>query len=154
MGNPLHYSCLKNPMDRGGWWATVHRVTQHAHPKQMSCCYLREDQTEREKNKAKMRINSYKLINVFLCLYLTHEFMFSHSGLSNSLQPHRLQLARLLSPGDYPSKTTAAGSHFLLWEIFPTQGQTPHLLQLLPWQVDSLALSHLRSPKKSKSHRN
>jgi len=25
-GNPLHYSCLENPMDRGAWWATVHRV--------------------------------------------------------------------------------------------------------------------------------
>ena len=22
--NPLHYSCLENPMDRGVWWATVH----------------------------------------------------------------------------------------------------------------------------------
>ena len=22
-GNPLHYSRLKNPMDRGDWWATV-----------------------------------------------------------------------------------------------------------------------------------
>ena len=22
--NPLQYSCLENPMDRGGWWATVH----------------------------------------------------------------------------------------------------------------------------------
>ena len=22
-GNPLQYSCLKNPMDRGAWWATV-----------------------------------------------------------------------------------------------------------------------------------
>ena len=21
--NPLQYSCLKNPMDRGAWWATV-----------------------------------------------------------------------------------------------------------------------------------
>ena len=27
-GNPLHYSCLKNPMDRGAWWATVHGVTK------------------------------------------------------------------------------------------------------------------------------
>ena len=27
-GNPLQYSCLKNPMDRGTWWATVHRVTE------------------------------------------------------------------------------------------------------------------------------
>ena len=27
-GNPLQYSCLENPMDRGAWWATVHRVTK------------------------------------------------------------------------------------------------------------------------------
>ena len=27
-GNPLQYSCLENPMDRGAWWATVHRVTE------------------------------------------------------------------------------------------------------------------------------
>ena len=27
-GNPLQYSCLENPMDRGTWWATVHRVTK------------------------------------------------------------------------------------------------------------------------------
>ena len=26
-GNPLKYSCLENPMDRGAWWATVQRVT-------------------------------------------------------------------------------------------------------------------------------
>ena len=25
-GNPLQYSCLQNPMDRGAWWATVQRV--------------------------------------------------------------------------------------------------------------------------------
>ena len=25
-GTPLQYSCLENPMDRGAWWATVHRV--------------------------------------------------------------------------------------------------------------------------------
>ena len=27
-GNPLNYSCLENPMDRGAWWATVHWVTK------------------------------------------------------------------------------------------------------------------------------
>ena len=27
-GNSLQYSCLENPMDRGAWQATVHRVTQ------------------------------------------------------------------------------------------------------------------------------
>ena len=28
LSNPLQYSCLENPMDRGAWWATVHGVTQ------------------------------------------------------------------------------------------------------------------------------
>ena len=27
-GNPLQYSCLENPMVRGAWWATVHRVAK------------------------------------------------------------------------------------------------------------------------------
>ena len=27
-GNPLQYSCLGNPIDRGAWWATVHGVTK------------------------------------------------------------------------------------------------------------------------------
>ena len=27
-GNPLHYSCLENSMDRGGWQAAVHRVSK------------------------------------------------------------------------------------------------------------------------------
>ena len=26
--NPLQYSCLENPMDRGSWWSTVHEVTK------------------------------------------------------------------------------------------------------------------------------
>ena len=27
-GNPLQYICLKHHMDRGAWWATVHRVAE------------------------------------------------------------------------------------------------------------------------------
>ena len=27
-GNPLQYSCLENPMDRGAWQATIHGVTK------------------------------------------------------------------------------------------------------------------------------
>ena len=36
-GNPLQYSCLENPKDRGDWWATVYGVAkesdtvEHAH---------------------------------------------------------------------------------------------------------------------------
>ena len=27
-GNPLQYSCLESPKDRGAWWATVHGVAE------------------------------------------------------------------------------------------------------------------------------
>ena len=27
-GYPLQYACMKNPMDRGAWWATVHGVAK------------------------------------------------------------------------------------------------------------------------------
>ena len=27
-GNPLQYSCLESPIDRGAWWATVHGVAK------------------------------------------------------------------------------------------------------------------------------
>ena len=30
-GNPLQYSCVGNPMDRGAWWATVHGVANIRH---------------------------------------------------------------------------------------------------------------------------
>ena len=30
-GNPLQYSCLENPIDRGAWQATVHGVTRVRH---------------------------------------------------------------------------------------------------------------------------
>ena len=29
--NPLEYSCLEKPMDRGAWWATVHGVAKVGH---------------------------------------------------------------------------------------------------------------------------
>ena len=27
-GDPLQYTCLENPLDRGAWWATVHEVAE------------------------------------------------------------------------------------------------------------------------------
>ena len=35
-GNPLQYSCLENPMDRGTWQATVHAVTESDTTEQLS----------------------------------------------------------------------------------------------------------------------
>ena len=37
-GNPLQYSCLENPMDRGAWQAIVHRVTKSQTPLSMHAC--------------------------------------------------------------------------------------------------------------------
>ena len=30
-GNPLQYSCLENPMDRGAWQATIHGAARVGH---------------------------------------------------------------------------------------------------------------------------
>ena len=38
--NPLRYSCLGNPMDRGAWWATVHEVKKESHTASDACIHL------------------------------------------------------------------------------------------------------------------
>ena len=58
----------------------------------------------------------------------------AHSVVSDSLQLHGLQPARLLCPWDSPGRNTGVGCHSLLQGIFPIQGLNPHLLS---WQVDS-----------------
>ena len=40
-GNPLQYSCLENPMDRGAWWATVHGVSEESDITEATeCAYI------------------------------------------------------------------------------------------------------------------
>ena len=55
-GNPLQYSCLESPMDRGAWEATVHRVTKswtwlkqlrmHAHKRKSNQSMIKEIDSE------------------------------------------------------------------------------------------------------------
>ena len=68
----------------------------------------------------------------------------SRSVLSDSLQPHGLQPARLLCAWDSPSKNTGQGSHYLLQEIFLTQGSNPGLLHC---RQIFYHLSHQGSPQ-------
>ena len=46
---------------------------------------------------------------------------------------------------DFPGKNVGTGCHFLFQEVFPIQGSKVILLHLLPWQAESLPLSHLGS---------
>ena len=81
---------------------------------------------------------SFSPLSAMLCHAL------SHSVVSNSLQPHRLQPARLLCLWNFPSKNTEVGCLFLLQGIFLTKGSN---LRLLHWQADSLPLAPHGEPK-------
>ena len=68
-GNPLQYSCLENPMDRGAWLATAHRVAKsrtrlkrlsmHAH--------------------ARARTHTCIHINIYKTVYLTRPLKENHT---------------------------------------------------------------------------
>ena len=75
--------------------------------------------------------------------------MYCGAQLCLTLPSHGLKPTRLLCPWDFPGKNTGVGCHFLLQVIFPTQGQNPHLLSFLHWQVDSLPPHHLGRPRLS-----
>ena len=60
------------------------------------------------------------------------------------MQCHGLKPAKHLCPWDSPGKNTGVGCHTLLQGIFLSQESNPHLLH---WQVDSLPLCHLESPR-------
>ena len=68
----------------------------------------------------------------------------SCSAVSDSLQPHGLEPARLLCPWNSPGKNTGVGSHSLLQGIFPTQGLNPGLLHC---RHILYHLSHQGSPR-------
>ena len=83
----------------------------------------------------------------------SEKWKFSHSVMSDSLQPHGLWPTKLLHPRDFLGKSTGAGCHFLLQRIFQTQGSNPDL----PHRRQTLyCLSHQGSPMimhgKGRSH--
>ena len=123
-----------NPMDRGAWWATGHRVT-----------------------KSQTRL---KRLSTGVCLPVQEHIVTIHGRIFMCLleycvcmctvTPSCLTLCNPLIcrlPGslsmEFSDKNTRASCHFLLQGIFLIQGSNPHLLCFLCWQVDSLPLNHL-----------
>ena len=71
-GNPLQYSCLKNPIDRGTWWATVHGVAQLDMTERLTLSHF-SDKTRHSKSKKGI-----------ICWYI-HPSSLSPTGLPSSL---------------------------------------------------------------------
>ena len=68
-GNPLQYSCLENPMDRGAWWATVHgvaRVGQDWATKPPPQCLTKQDVGTGEKQTGEKDVNLIERME-FVC---------------------------------------------------------------------------------------
>ena len=85
-GNLPQYSCLENPMDRGAWWALVHRVAKSQTPLKW------------------FRTHAHMLCLIKVLLKtLNQMLLFRHWAISDSLQCHGLPHSRLpcpsLSPG-------------------------------------------------------
>ena len=76
----------------------------------------------------------------YTTLVFFHLLLFSHSVVSDSATSWIIACQVPLYMGDYPSKNTGIGCHFLLQGIFATQGSN---LCPVHWQEDSLCLSHL-----------
>ena len=95
-GNPLQYSCLDNPIDRGAWRTTVHGVAR-------SQTWLKRLSTH-----AQQSMDWWTKARCCCCCCEVA------SVVSNSVWPHRRQPTRLPRPWDSPGKNTGAGCHFLL----------------------------------------
>ena len=119
-GNPLQYSCLENPTDRGSWRVMVRGVAEN-------WTWLKCLSTQREERICEEWRGTKKPLDE----------SENSSVVSDSLQP-------LYSPRNSPGQNTGVGSCSLLQGIFPTQGSNPglpHCRQIL------YQLSHQGSPR-------
>ena len=125
-GNPLQYSCLKNPMDRGVWRATVNGVTRigpnWAHMLHLSI-YWHPHVPDIVLGPGVVEMNKMFFLPV-----------------------------RLLCPWNFPGKNTGVDCHFLLQGIFSTQELKLCLLHLLHRQLDSLPLAPCGKPQCSSNY--
>ena len=98
-GDPVQYSCLENPMDRG-----ARETTDHSH---------------KELDMTDACTHAHHLKEV--------QFSSVTQSCPTLCDPADCSPTRLLSPWDSPGKNTGLGCHFLLQGIFQMQGSNPGL---------------------------
>ena len=87
----------------------------------------------------------WKVIKLCLLEFVSNGHLKTSGHLIRLLCVYVLTCVQLRRPWNSPGKNTGVGCHFLLQEIFLTQGSNSRLLH---WQADSFPLFHLRSPTK------
>ena len=148
-GNPLQYSCLENPRDKGAWWATVHGVAKNwtwlSNWARMQCYYILIIST------IIIQLQGIKLLGVqaFFLWYICHKsivplsflifFLFTSRQLKPT--PKHAEKAfikyRVVIKFGNTGKYTEKGFVTLISEI----RLYSHPVQLLPWaMVPSIVL--------------
>ena len=126
-GNPLQYSCLGNPMNRGVWRGSVHGVAKswtwlstHTHkswllppPSRFSRVWLSAAQ-QAPPSLGFSRQEHWSGLPFPSPMHESETWKWSRSVMSDSLRSHGLQPTRLLRPWDFPDKSTGVGCHCLL----------------------------------------
>ena len=125
--NPLHYSCLGNPMDIGARWATIHRTTIESDVLLLLLllsCFSRVRLCatpwiaayQASLSMGFSRQEHWSGLPFPSPMHESGKWKWSHSVVSDSSWPHGLQPTRLLHPWDFLGNSTGVGCHRLLPE--------------------------------------
>ena len=102
--NPVRYSCLENPLDRGAWWATVQRITKgQTRLKWLSSHINQSLNTHIHTPKEKWTLGLRNFISI-----LQH--------MSNKVNQLKTKLSSISSPTDpFYNSIKILSLHFLSW---------------------------------------
>ena len=121
-GNPIQYSCLENPMDRGAWQTTVHRVSK-------SQTWLK-----RQHMRMRAHTHTHTHTHIFLSIYLS-----IYLGAS--------QMAQMVKnlPAIWETRVRSLGQKDPLKKQMATHSNIP--LWGIPWMQESGRLQFLGSQR-------
>ena len=112
-GNLFQYYCLENPMDRGAWQSTIHRVARVGH-----------DLGTKPPPPSIFLVKIYHLDGMFQTNMLVSQLCLTLCDPMDYSLPDSSVHGQNISPG----KNTEVDSHSLLQGIFPTQESNLGLL--------------------------